>query len=738
MAARISPGMENHIELSEPERYELSESPRYNFELGRRGFLGVAGAGLLVSVTRPAARAQSREGSEGPVAARVHIAKDGSITVMTGKVEVGQGSRAQLTQAAAEELKVTPGDITLIMADTTLTPDDGSTAGSRTTPSSVPAVRRGAAAAREILIELAAKKWGAAKSSLKAESGAVVDSASNRKLTYAELASAANLDEEFQKTVPRDVTVTAVEDWTVTGVSTPRPNGRDIVTGAHRYPSDITRPDMLYGKVLRPPSYGAVLEKIDLSVAEKMGVAAVRDRNFVGCAAPTSFQAKKAVEALAKTATWKEKPQPSHKELYTLLKEKAATREAGRRGFREDENGSVEQGRAAAAKTLQAAYEIAYVQHAPMEPRAAMAEWNDGELTVWTGTQRPTGVQSELAETFRIPEAKVRVIVPDTGGGFGGKHTGETAIEAARLAKAAGKPVSLRWTREEEFTWAYFRPAGLIEINGGIDTEGRLVSWEFINYNSGGSALESPYDIAHTRHQYRSSDSPLREGSYRALASTANNFARESFMDELAAAANQDPLDFRLAHLSHKRLRPVLEAVAEKFRWRERRKNLQGGQRINRSTGQPINGHGIGIACGTEKGSYVAACAEVSVDRERGTYQIHEICQAFECGAIHDPDNLRAQSEGCVVMTLGAVLREEILFEGGRILNPHFAQYPVPRFKDVPPIETVLLNRTDLPSVGAGETPMIAVPPAVANAIFEASRVRIRSLPIRTEALKRA
>ena len=727
MATRISPSLENEqLELSEPERYELSEPPRYNFELGRRGFLGVAGAGLLISVSRPAARGQSREDNQQPVVSRVRISKDGGITVMTGKVEVGQGSRAQLTQAAAEELKVAPDEITLIMADTELTPDDGSTAGSRTTPASVPAVRRGTAAAREILIELAAKQWGVASSSLKVENGAVTDAAGGRKLSYAELAASANLDEAFQGMIPRDVKVTAVEDWTVTGVSTPRPNGRDIVTGAHRFPSDITRPGMLYGKVLRPPSYGALLEKIDLAAAEKLpGVTVVRDLNFVGCAAPTSFQAKQAVEALAKTAAWQEQSHPSHRDLYPLLKQKAATREAGRRGFREDEQGSIEAGRAAAVKTLEASYEIAYVQHAPMEPRAAVAEWTDGTLTVWTGSQRPTGVRSELAETFRIPEAKVRVIIPDTGGGFGGKHTGETAIEAARLAKAAGRPVSLRWTREEEFTWAYFRPAGLIEINAGVDGDGRLVSWEFLNYNSGGSALESPYDIAHTRHQYRSSDSPLREGSYRALASTANNFARESFMDELATAAKQDPLDFRLAHLSHKRLRPVLEAAAERFRWRERRKNL------------PPN-RGIGIACGTEKGSYVAACAEVSVDREQGAFQIHEICQAFECGAIHDPDNLRAQLDGCVVMTLGAVLGEEILFENGRILNPHFAQYPVPRFKDVPPIETVLLNRPDLPSVGAGETPMIAVPPAVANAIFEACQVRSRSLPIRTAALRRA
>jgi isoquinoline 1-oxidoreductase len=557
-------------------------------------------------------------------------------------------------------------------------------------------------------------------------------------VTYAELAASANFDETFQQTVPRDVSVTAVADWSVLGVSTPRPNGRDIVTGAHRYASDIARPNMLYGKVLRPPSYDAVLEKIDLAVAEKMpGVVVVRDRNFVGCAAPTSLQARQAVEALAKTAVWKEQPQPSYRELFPLLKQKASSRESGRQNFRENANGSVEEGRAAAAKTFEASYEIAYVQHAPMEPRAAVAEWNDGSLTVWTGTQRPTGVRGELAETFRIPQEKVRVIVPDTGGGFGGKHTGETAIEAARLAKAAGKPVSLRWTREEEFTWAYFRPAGLIEIHAGAGSDGRLVSWEFINYNSGGSALESPYEIAHTRHQYRSSDSPLREGSYRALASTANNFARESFMDELAAAAGQDPLDYRLAHLKNERLRAVLEAAAERFRWRERRKSMQpASARINRSTDQPING--LGLACGTEKGSYVAACAEVSVNRETGAFQIQEICQAFECGAIQNPENLRAQSEGCIVMTLGAVLREEIQFENGRILNPRFSEYRVPRFEDVPPIEAVFLNRPDLPSVGAGETPMIAVPPAVGNAIFDAAGVRIRSLPFRTEGLKRA
>ena len=341
-----------------------------------------------------------------------------------------------------------------------------------------------------------------------------------------------------------------------------------------------------------------------------------------------------------------------------------------------------------------------------MEPRAAVAAWRDGRVTCWTGTQRPNGVRRELAEAFRLSESRVRVIVPDTGGGFGGKHTGDAALEAARLAKAAGRPVSLRWTREEEFTWAYFRPAGLIEIRAGVDAGGRIVAWEFTNYNSGASALASPYDIPHARELYRYSESPLREGSYRALASTANTFARESFMDELAFAANEDPLDYRLSQLTHERLRPVLEAAAKSFRWRERREE----RRANR---------GIGLGCGTEKGSYVAACVEVEVDRERGDIKVMEVCHAFECGAIQNPANLKAQVDGCAIMTLGATLGEEIHFENGRILNGRFSRYNVPRFRDVPRLKTVLLDRPDRPSVGAGETPMIAVPPAVGNAVFD-------------------
>ena len=307
---------------NEVERFELSEPPQYNFELTRRDLLGVAGAGLVIMVHQAAAFGQSSGAKEQKVAARLHIAQDGKITVLTSKVDVGQGSRAQITQAAAEELRVAVDQIKLVMADTALTPDDGGTAGSRTTPSTVPAVRKGAAAAREILLDVAARQWGVERASLKLENGVISEPSSARKLSYAELARAKDLAKEFAQVVPADVSVAGVSEWKVLGTSVPRPTGREVVTGAHKYPSDIVRPNMLYGKVLRPPSYGATLKEIDLSPAEKMtGVVAVRDGNFAGCAAPTSFRAGQAVEALEKGSSWQTQPHPSSKELFSYLKE---------------------------------------------------------------------------------------------------------------------------------------------------------------------------------------------------------------------------------------------------------------------------------------------------------------------------------------------------------------------------------------------------------------------------------
>lgn len=686
-------------------------------DLSRRGFVKMLGAGLLIATFDSGAIGQSRGGGrrrgEGfggrpsTIVARVHIARDGTITVMTGKVECGQGARAEITQAAAEDLHVAPDAIHLVMADTSLVPDDGMTAGSRTSPSTIPSVRQGTAAALNVLTTLAAQKWNVPPDQVHAENGTIAHTASKREISYGEIAADEAAIATFARVPGENVTVTPVKEWKVLGTPVARPNGRDLVTGGHQYPSDVIRPGTLHGKILRPPAYGATLQSIDLSPAKAMkDVVVTQDGAFVGVAAPTTFMAQQALDAIAATAKWDRTPQPSSKQLFEDLRQHA--RNVPTNAFAVEDP----------AKSLRATYKVAYVQHAPLEPRTATAEWADGKLTVWTGTQNPFGVKSELERALGVSGDAVRVIVPDFGGGFGGKHSGEAAIEAARLAKAAGKPVALRWTRKEEFTWAYFRPAGVIEVEAALDGNSKLTSWHFVNINSGPSSIETPYRVAHAKSQYVQSEPPLRAGSYRGLAATANTFARECAMDELAAMANADPLEFRLAHLDDSRLKGVLEAAAKHFGWSDRSAKKEPNV-------------GVGIACGTEKGSYVATCAQVKI--ADGEIAVTHIAAAFDCGAILNPGNLLSQVQGAVTMALGPALREEIRFENGAIRNASFGEYRVPRFEDVPTIEVELINHPEIPSAGAGETPLISTAPAIANAAYRATGKRVRQMPMNVE-----
>jgi isoquinoline 1-oxidoreductase len=700
-----------------PDGEEATQTVDYQFGQSRREFLQALGAGLVISVVAPFSEAQppgrGRGARRDTVAARIHLAEDGTITVLTGKIEMGQGARTELTQAAAEELHVSVDQVRMVMGDTGQVPDDGITAGSRTTPSTVPAVRQAAATARLLLIRLAGERWAVAPETLRVRDGIVANPADGRTIGYGQLAESADVAAAFRQAVDANIQLTPVSRWRVLGTSVPRPKRRDLVTGAHRFPSDIARPGMLYGRVLRAPSYGATLQSIDLQPARVMdGVVVVRDETFVGVAAPTSFQAQQALDAIAATAQWKTVEFPSSEEIFDYLRDRVP--------------GGVPSNPFAAQldtahRALSATYHVAYVQHAPLEPRVALAEWDGDRVTVWTGTQNPFGYQREVAGALRIPSDRVRIVVPDFGSGFGGKHTGECAVEAVRLARAAQRPVMLRWTREEEFTWAYFRPAAVIDVQASLDQSGQLTSWHFININSGAAAVNSPYRIPAVRCKFVRSDSPLRQGSYRTLAATANVFARESFMDELATAAGADPLDFRLAHLDEPRLRAVLIEAAERFGWRGR-------------VADKRPGIGVGLACGTEKGSVVAACAEVVIEPANGQIRVRHVCQVFECGAVMNPDNLRSQIQGCIVMGLGPALREEMRMAGGRLQNADFASYQPPRFSDMPELDIHLLNRPDLPSVGGGETPIIAIAPAIANAVFHATGQRIRSMPLRLAA----
>jgi nicotinate dehydrogenase subunit B len=677
-------------------------------ELSRRNFLNALGSGIVVlcvideaaDAQESGRRAHGGDARPAEISAWLHVGEDGGITVYTGKTEVGQNIRTSLTQAVAEELHAPVASIHMLMADTDLTPYDMGTFGSRTTPTMAPQLRKAAAAAREGLIDLAASEWKVDRSAVQIADGKVT--CNGHSVGFGELTQGKQLVQSIQA----EVKLTPALEWKVAGHTIAKVNGRDIVTGAHHYTPDIKRPGMLYGKVLRPVSFGAKLTSLDDSAAKHIsGVMLAHDGEFAGVVAPDEMTAERALGALK--ADWKSEPQPSDRDFFTYIK---ANAEAGED---RDARGSVEHGMTDAEHKVSGTYTIAYIAHTPLEPRAAVAEWAGDKLTVWTGTQRPFGVREELASALGIPQERVRVIVPDTGSGYGGKHSGETAIEAARLAKTAGKPVQVVWTRQEEFTWSYFRPGGVIEISAGARADGQITAWEFHNYNSGSSGMQITYDIPNRQIVFHPSKSPLRQGSYRGLAATANHFARECHIDELAHAVGMDPLEFRLKNLKDERQRAVLIAAAEKFGWGKRK---------------APEGRGYGISLGFEKNAYVGCCAEASM--EGGRPKIIRVVEAFECGAVVNPDHLRNQVEGSIVMAIGGALFEQIRFADGKILNPLLSRYRVPRFGDVPAIETVLVDRKDLPSSGAGETPIIGLAPAVGNALFQVTGKRVRSMPM--------
>jgi nicotinate dehydrogenase subunit B len=698
----------------EPERYELHTPASVLFESDRRDFFRFLGAGIFVVCAASKATAlqesgRTRRNSEDDlpkeIDAWLHIGEKDDVTAFTGKVEVGQNIRTSLSQAVAEELCVPIQNVRLVMGDTQLVPFDMGTFGSRTTPVMNLQLRRVSAAARDALIALAAKQWNVDAAELTAADGKIIDAKSKRSASYSELVKG----QQITQLLPAEDPLIPATQWKISGQAVPKIDGRDFVTGKHRYPYDCKLPEMLYGKVVRPSSFGATLVSAETHAAEQMpGVTVVRDGNFLAVAAPSSAQAEKA--AMSIKAEWKTQPQISNKELFEYLKKNQLT------GERDSvyQTGDVEKVFAAAGHRINSTFNIQYIAHAPLEPRAALAQWNGDQLTVWTGTQRPFGVRSELATAFHMPEEKVRVLMPDTGSGYGGKHTGDAALEAARLVRAAKCPVKVVWTREEEFTWAYFRPAGVIDVNSAADADGKITAWEFHNYNSGAAGIRTYYEIPNQRIEFHPVNSPLRQGSYRALAATANHFAREVHMDELAASLKMDPLEFRLKNLKNERLRAVFEEGGKKFGWNKAR----------------AANHGFGVGGGYEKLGYMATFVEVALKPETGEIKIERVLTAFDCGAVVNPDGLRNQLIGANIMGLGGAIFEAIEFENGRVVNNAFSKYRVPRFRDVPPMDTLLIDRKDQPSVGAGEAPILGIAPAIANAIFALTHIPIHALPM--------
>jgi isoquinoline 1-oxidoreductase len=671
-----------------------------------------------VVVVLPAQRpGPSGWGAGGPPhgGAWIHVGEDGKARAFTGKVEVGQGTRTALSLVVAEELRLPLSAVELTMGDTDVCPWDMGTFGSRSMPDAAQHLRLTGTATRSVLLGLAARRLGVAPADVELVGGEakVRGPASRPSIPYGEVVKGLRTL-EF---VPADTRPSPPSEWTQAGHPVGDVTAREVVTGSREYTSDLHLPGMLHGKVLFPPTYGAKLRRVDLSPAKALpGVITLHDGDVVAVAAPLLPTAIAAVKAIR--AEWEPTPQPSESEIVGYLRKHPAEGE----DFWDvihHEAGDVDAARAEAPISLSETYTTAYIAHAPLETHAVLASWDENRLTVRMGTQTPFRARDALSDALEIPPARVHVIVPPTGSGFGGKHASELARVAARLAKVAGRPVRIAFSREEEFTQAYFRPLAVIDIRSAAKSDGTLTAWEFHVLNAGSAAARTPYRVPNQKIDNQPTDSPLAQASYRALAATANNFARESHIDELAARVGADPVEYRLRHLADDRLADVLRAVVSKAGW---------DTRPSSSEGRPDR-HGRGIAVGLEKEGRVATFAEIRIDEDR-RLEIARIVTGYECGAIVHPSNLRSQVEGGAVMALGGALFEAIHFDQGRVVNPRFSEYRVPRFRDIPPIEVVLLDRKDLPSQGGGETPLIAVAPAIANAIFDATGQRLRSLPL--------
>lgn len=710
------PGLSNgahRVDFRPRRPWDLSEpEARDWFDLVGEGLIVVLSPEETERLGETDGRGWSTEGG-----AWIHVSEAGRVRAFTGKVDVGQGNRDALRRLVANELGASASDVELVMGDTDLCPYDIGTFGSRSMADAGAVLRTTAAAVRRVLLAAAASRWEASVRDLRLADGRVVSVDGSRSASFADLVRGTR---RLEHATADDAEAWAPDARTDALVISPRGE-----PASERFTSDLSLPGMLHGHVLRPPTFGATLRSVNLTRAETVpGIVVVRDGPFVGVVAPDPMTAGEALEQIS--AEWEETEQPSEAELEGYLRSHPTTVK-GWEGGVDRAHGNVERALAKAAVTLSATYTTAYLAHVPLESRVAVAHWEpNGEgpqrLTVWTGTQRPFGVREQLAAALGVAQEDVRVIVPPTGGGYGGKHSGEAAVEAARLARATGAPVEVRWSRQEEFSWAYFRPAAFIDVRSGVSADGKLTAWDFRNTNSGPHAIATPYEVRNWHVLYQPAASPLRQGSYRALAATANTFARESHMDELAHRLAEDPLQFRLKHLADERLAAVFRAAAERSGWPG-----EGAVQVAREGNGAKTG--LGIAGGVEKDGRVATCAQVRVTAD-GHVSVERIVTAYDCGAILDRENLLNQVEGATVMGLGGALFEAIHFDRGRITNGSMTDYRVPRFSDVPQIEVVLRDQPEEPSAGAGETPIIAVAPAIANAIFAATGRRLRSLPL--------
>jgi nicotinate dehydrogenase subunit B len=691
----------------------------------RRAFLKFsAGCGLFVLI--PVEALASPEAAQGgqrsypdDLNAYLKIGEDGRVTCYSGKIEMGQANTMALAQMIAEELEVPVERVGMVMGDTRRCPWDGGTNGSRSIKYFGPALRAAGAEARDTLILMAADHLKLAPARLAARAGFVVDRDNPAaRVAYAALVGGQRIEKRLQS----KPALKGPADFKVMGQALPSGDGRDKVTGKAVFAGDIRLPGLLHGRVLRPPAHGARLQKVDLAAARAYpGARVFQDGEFVGVVHPTSDGA-----AAALAAVKAEFSSPPASVTDATIFEHLKAQPGQPRAI--EQRGDLAAGAALASLKFEETYFTPYIAHAAIETHSAVAQVGADDVTVWVSTQRPFGVQGEVARAVGVPDEGVRVITPFVGGGFGGKSAGPQAVEAARLAKFAGAPVQVVWTRDEEFFLDTFRPAAYVTITSGLGAAGKIVSWDYHVRFAGERSSEMIYDAPHVRTLSTGSfggggPHPFGTGAWRGPGSTTNIFARESHIDTMAARAGIDPVEFRLKNLANPRLIRTLKAAADRFKW----------------TPAPApSRRGCGVALLDYLNTCVAAMAEISVDRATGGVRVLRVTVAQDLGQAVNPEGIRAQMEGCVVMGLSSVLSEEIHFEGGDVKNRSFSGYDLTRFSQVPAIELVLVDNPELAPQGCGEPTVTAMAAVIANALFDATGARITRLPLTPERVKAA
>jgi nicotinate dehydrogenase subunit B len=707
--------------------------PGSSSPLSRREFLkriGVLGGGIVVyfSYGVPLSVAQPSRGEGYRGAAKeeptdfnafLRIGADGRISCYTGKIEMGQGVITSLAQMAADELDAPFDAIEMVMGDTEFCPWDQGTWGSMTTRFFGPMLRQAAAEAKAVLLELAAEHLHLPLDRLIAKDGAVYDKAATGKsVTYAELTKGKTIERHLKgKPALKPPT-----EFTVIGKPFLRTDALKKVTGRAKYAGDVRLPGMFYARILRPPAHGATLKSVDTSEAKRIkDIVVVEDGDLIAVLHQYPDEAEKALMKISADFV-PPKNKLDDKNIFDHLVKVAPE------GTTVKEGGNLETGRRLAAKIFETKYLNSYVAHAPIETHTATASIENGGITVWASTQSPFGVKEQIAGALSVPSQNIHVKSIFVGGGFGGKSASRQAVEAARLAKLTGRPVQVAWSRAEEFFYDTFRPAAVVTIRSGLNGSGNMVLWDYAVYFAGSDGAELFYDVPHHKEisrgswQASSGYHPVGTGPWRAPGTNTNAFARESQMDIMASKVGKDPLDFRLNHLSDRKMRRVLEAAANKSGWKP---------------SKAPSGKGYGVACGIRSGAYVATVAEVKVDKSTGKVRVNRVVHAQDMGLVINPEGAKLQMEGSVTMGLGYALTEEVHFKNGQIFDLNFDTYAIPRFAWLPKIETVLVQG-DSPPQGGGEPAIICMGAVIANAIFDAIGVRLYQLPMTPERILEA